>query len=134
EEPNIGIYKGYEGLEHYITVGRGEEKAKMMKLLGGGGLYKTDEELAEFKKKCSIHKFTPHTFKQGEVVRGFIGLDGGSTSTKAALISEDKVVLVKAYQLSKGNPIEDTVDILDNIRKQVESQGASLEILGIGTT
>ncbi|HEY3251155.1 MAG TPA: BadF/BadG/BcrA/BcrD ATPase family protein [Ignavibacteria bacterium] len=134
EEPNIGVYKGYEGLEHYITVGRGEEKAKMMKLIGGGGLYKTDEELAEFKKKFSVHKFVGKTFTSGEVVRGFIGLDGGSTSTKAALISQDKEVLVKAYQLSKGNPIEDTVDILDNIRKQVESQGASLEILGIGTT
>ena len=134
EEPNVGIYKGYEQLEWYITVGRDEEKAKMMKLMGSGGLYKDDDDLARFKDKYKIPKFTPAEFKPGEVVRGFIGLDGGSTSTKAALISEDKQVLVKSYQLSKGNPIEDTVEILQALRDQVEEQGATLEVLGIGTT
>lgn len=134
EEPNIGIYKGYEPLEHYITFGRDEEKKKILMLAGSGGLYKNEEELENFREKYKIPKFTPKTFKPGEVVRGFIGLDGGSTSTKAALFSEDKEVIVKAYQLSKGNPIEDTVDILNKIRTQIEEQGATLEILGIGTT
>jgi len=134
EEPEIGLYRGYGDLEYYITVGRAEEKKKMMKLTGGAGLYKDPEELANFKEKYKIPKFTPATFKPGEVVRGFIGLDGGSTSTKAALISLDKQVLVKSYQLSKGNPIEDTVEILQALRDQVEAQGATLEVLGIGTT
>ncbi len=134
EEPEIGIYNGYEQLEWYINVGREEEKKKIMNVMGGGGLSKDDEELNAFKDKYKIPKFTPKQFQQGEVVRGFIGLDGGSTSTKAALISEGKEVLVKSYQLSKGNPIEDTVDILMNLRKQVQDQGATLEILGIGTT
>ncbi len=134
EEPEVGIYKGYEDLEYYITHGRDEEKKKLMKLSGGGGLYKTDDELEEFKDKYKIHKFEAVKFKQGEIVRGFIGIDGGSTSTKAALLSEDKQVLVKAYQLSKGNPIEDTIDILGKIQSQVEEQGATLEVLGIGST
>jgi predicted CoA-substrate-specific enzyme activase len=134
EEPEVGVYKGYEDLEYYIKHGRDEEKKKLMKLTGGGGLYKTDDELEGFKDKYKIHKFDAAKFKQGEVVRGFIGIDGGSTSTKAALLSEDKQVLVKAYQLSKGNPIEDTIDILGKIQSQVEEQGASLEVLGIGST
>ena len=134
EEPEIGKYKGYSDLEYYINVGRTEEKKKLMKLSGGSGLYKDESELANFKDKYKIPKFTPAAFKPGEVVRGFIGLDGGSTSTKAALISEDKQVLVKSYQLSKGNPIEDTVEILQKLRDQVEEQGATLEVLGIGTT
>lgn len=134
EEPGIGVYRGYSDLEYYINVGRAEEKKKLMKLQGGGGLYKDDAELDAFKNKYKIPKFTPAQFKPGEVVKGFIGLDGGSTSTKAALISMDKQVLVKAYQLSKGNPIEDTVEILQKLRDQVEEQGATLEVLGIGTT
>ncbi len=134
EEPEIGMYKGYADLEYYINVGRAEEKKKLMKLSGGGGLYKDEADLANFKEKYKIPKFTPATFKPGEVVRGFIGLDGGSTSTKAALISLDKQVLVKSYQLSKGNPIEDTVEILQKLRDQVEEQGATLEVLGVGTT
>ncbi|MFZ1323431.1 MAG: BadF/BadG/BcrA/BcrD ATPase family protein [Ignavibacteria bacterium] len=133
EEEHIGVYTGWKGLEHYILVGREEEKKKMN---GGNttGLYSTDNELVAFKEKHKIEKFTPATFKPGEVVRGCIGIDGGSTSTKAALVSLDKEVLIKAYQLSKGNPIEDTIDILGNIQKQVEDQGATLEILGVGTT
>lgn len=134
EEPHIGIFKGYEALEYYILHGREEEKKKILKLSGGGGLSKDDDELQQFKEKYKIPKFTPAQFKLGEVVSGFIGLDGGSTSTKAALISKDKQVLVKSYQLSKGNPIEDTVEILQKLSDQVEEQGATLEILGIGTT
>ena len=67
-------------------------------------------------------------------MRGFIGVDGGSTSTKAVLLSEDGEVLAKAYQLSKGNPIEDTIEILEKLRAQVESQGARIEVLGVATT
>lgn len=134
EEPGIGVYKGYTDLEYYISHGRDEEKKKLMTLTGGGGLYKSEDELDSFKGKYKINHFDPVKFNSGEVVRGFIGIDGGSTSTKAALLSEDKQVLVKAYQLSKGNPIEDTIDILGKIQSQVVEQGASLEVLGIGST
>lgn len=133
EEVNIGVYKGWKDLEHYILIGREEEKKK---LSGGNttGLSKDEKELNDFKERYKVEKFIPATFKPGEVVQGFIGIDGGSTSTKAALVSLDKVVLVKAYQLSKGNPIEDTIEILGKIREQVEEQGATLEVLGVGTT
>lgn len=133
EESHIGVYNGWKNLEHYILVGREEEKKK---LSGGNttGLSKDDEELDIFKEKYRVKKFIPAKFKAGEVVRGFIGIDGGSTSTKAALVSSDREVLVKAYQLSKGNPIEDTIEILDKLKMQVEEQGATLEVLGVGTT
>ena len=67
-------------------------------------------------------------------MRGFVGIDGGSTSTKAVLLSEQGDVLCKAYQLSGGNPIQDTIDMFVALRQQVESQGATLEVLGVGTT
>jgi predicted CoA-substrate-specific enzyme activase len=63
-----------------------------------------------------------------------MGIDGGSTSTKAVLLDKDKRILVKCYQLSKGNPIEDTMDMFRNLRQQVEEQGATLRIMGLGTT
>ena len=130
EEPEVGIYMGTECLEDYITVGRQAEKAKS----GAAGLSTSDEELAEFKKEYTIPKFIGAKFGVGETVRGFVGLDGGSTSTKAVLLSEQGDVLCKAYQLSGGNPIQDTIDMFVALRQQVESQGATLEILGVGTT
>ncbi len=130
EEPEVGIYMGTECLEDYITVGRQAEKAKS----GAAGLSTSDEELSEFKTKYTIPKFIGAKFGVGETVRGFVGLDGGSTSTKAVLLSEQGDILCKAYQLSGGNPIQDTIDMFVALRQQVESQGATLEVLGVGTT
>ncbi len=65
-----------------------------------------------------------------------MGIDGGSTSTKAVLISKDhkRRILAKTYQLSKGNPIEDTIEVLQKLDRQIRDQGADLKILGVGTT
>ena len=130
EDPDVGIYMGTECLEDYISVGRQAEKAKS----GSAGLSTSDEELAHFKQQYTIPKFVGAKFTAGETVGGFIGIDGGSTSTKAVLLSPAGDVLCKAYQLSNGNPIQDTIDMFAAIREQVESQGASLDVLGVGTT
>src|SRR5579872_7476263 len=131
EDPGIGVYQGCEKLEWYMTEGRAIEKAKKG---GGQGLAKDADELDAFKRKYEKKKFTPATFQPGQVVEGFIGIDGGSTSTKAVLVDKDRNVLCKTYQLSKGNPIEDTQEVIAKVAKQVSDQGATLKILGVGTT
>ncbi len=130
EDAHIGIYKGYEKLEWYINYGRLEEKQKK----GGSGLYKSPGELSEFKDRYKPKKFVPHTFQPGEHVEAFMGIDGGSTSTKAVLVNHAGEVMVKCYQLSKGNPLEDTMEMFANLKTQVESQGATVELLGVGST
>src|ERR1041385_4530148 len=133
EDDNVGLYIGYEKLEWYVTIGREEEKQKRG---GGVGLAKDADDLARFKEKYRTKKFTPTTFQPGELVEGFVGIDGGSTSTKAVLLSKDgkRTILAKTYQLSKGNPIEDTVEVLQKLNRQILDQGAELKILGVGTT
>jgi predicted CoA-substrate-specific enzyme activase len=131
EDPDVGIYKGWDKLEWYLNVGRLEEKKKRG---GSAGLCKTEDELAGFKDRYRPKKFVPCTFQPGEHVRAFMGIDGGSTSTKAVLVNDQGEVMVKCYQLSKGNPLEDTMEMFANLRKQVESQGATVELLGVGST
>ncbi len=130
EDDSIGVYRGTADLEYYITYGRIEEKKKA----GGKGLSEDEKDLLEFKERYKRKKFTPATFEPGQVVEGFIGLDGGSTSTKAVLLDKDRKILVKTYQLSKGNPIEDTMEVFGKLEKQVTDQGATLNVLGVGTT
>jgi len=130
EDQDVGRYQGWTKLQHYIEFGRSEEKAAV----GGKGLVSSNSELDTFKDAYRRKKFTPAAFRRGEVVAGFIGVDGGSTSTKAALLDENGDILCKAYQLSNGNPIEDTKQMFENLRDQVEGQGAKLEVLGVGTT
>jgi predicted CoA-substrate-specific enzyme activase len=135
EDEDIGQYNGFGDLEHYIKVGRQEEMAKKAVQSGGGkGLIKDEAELNDFLERYKKEKFIPTTFERGTVVEGFIGLDGGSTSTKAVLVSKDKRILAKSYQLSKGNPIQDTIEVIGGLQKMIEDQGCTLEVLGIGTT
>ncbi len=130
EEDCIGCYCGYEKLIHYIEFGRQEEKAKS----GGKGLVEKPDELDIFKEAYRPKKFTPAVFQKGSTVGGFIGIDGGSTSTKAVLLDENGTILCKSYQLSNGNPIQDTIEMFESLRGQVEAQNAKLEVLGVATT
>jgi len=131
EEPEIGRYLGTEKLTYYIDFGRQAEKAES----GSKGLAESDAELQEFKDAFrSRKKFIPASFYPGDIVRGFVGVDGGSTSTKAVLLSPKGDILCKAYQLSNGNPIQDTIEMFEKLRAQIVQQGAVLEVLGVGTT
>ena len=130
EDDCVGCYRGYDNLIHYIEFGRQEEKAKF----GGKGLVERPADLDLFKNAYRRKKFTPAVFQKGSTVGGFIGIDGGSTSTKAVLLSENGEILCKSYQLSNGNPIQDTIEMFENLRGQVEAQNAKLEVLGVATT
>ncbi|HZD47155.1 MAG TPA: BadF/BadG/BcrA/BcrD ATPase family protein [Silvibacterium sp.] len=130
EEAAIGRYLGIEKLLYYIDYGRAEEKAAA----GTKGLVTDNTELDTFKGAFRKKKFVAAEFLPGEVVSGFVGVDGGSTSTKAALLGKDGNILCKTYQLSNGNPIQDTIEMFEKLREQVESKGATLEVLGVGTT
>jgi predicted CoA-substrate-specific enzyme activase len=130
EDPEIGRYLGTDNLVYYIDYGRAEEKA----ISGGKGLVAEDAELVSFKSAYKKKKFAPAEFYPGQVVSGFIGIDGGSTSTKAAVLGKDGEILCKTYQLSNGNPIQDTIEMFEQLREQIESKGATLDVLGVGTT
>jgi predicted CoA-substrate-specific enzyme activase len=130
EGGEAGRFTGVEGLRDFITNGRRARLGEQ----AGPPLSATESETADFKENYRIPKFTPATFTEGQVVRGVIGLDGGSTSSKAVLIGEDGELLCKAYQLSKGNPIQDTKELLQNIKDQLSKYGARLDCIGFGAT
>src|SRR4051812_457957 len=85
EPAAVGLYGGTTGLVEYMTNGR---KARLGES-AGPPLAKSTNEIDEFKKLYAIPKFFPQKIAAGEVVRGVIGLDGGSTSSKAVLLGED---------------------------------------------
>jgi predicted CoA-substrate-specific enzyme activase len=129
EDEDIGRYTGLEELVREVEQGGGETRATAI-----AGLAGSPEELADFKRRYERKPFVPAAFQPGQHVSAYLGLDGGSTSTKGVLLDEDSHVLVKAYQLSKGNPIEDTKEIIAKLRSSVEEQGATLEVSGVGVT
>jgi predicted CoA-substrate-specific enzyme activase len=130
EEATLGRYLGAEKLLYYIDYGRAEEKAAS----GTKGLVTDNTELEEFKSAYRRKKFVPVEFVPEQRVAGFVGIDGGSTSTKAVMLSTEGEILCKTYQLSNGNPIQDTIEMFEKLNAQIEAKGAVMEVLGVGTT
>lgn len=129
-EAELARYKGLDGLKDYMKNGRAARLAGT----AAGPLVADQAELDAFLAKYTIPPYEPPRIVPGTTVRGVIGLDGGSTSSKAVLVDENGEVVYKAYRLSKGNPIQDTKEILADIKAHVEGQGATLECLGFGAT
>jgi activator of 2-hydroxyglutaryl-CoA dehydratase/predicted nucleotide-binding protein (sugar kinase/HSP70/actin superfamily) len=125
-----GLVKDSSKLNAFISQGR---RAKLGET-AGPPLSTSQDETNDFVEVYTVPRFVPPQLQPGEVVRGVIGLDGGSTSSKAVLIRENGEIVAKAYQLSKGNPIVDTQDLMLSIKTQVEAQGATIECLGMGAT
>ena len=123
-------FRGTEALEAYCRTGRGARLTAQ----SGPPLFHDAAQRPSFVEAYRIPPFTPGPFRAGEVVRAVVGLDAGSTSTKAVLVGDDGRVLRKAYRLSRGNPLEDTRAILAELRDGVVAEGARLQVIGFGVT
>ncbi len=123
-------YRGAAGLRAFI---RDDRRARLGEA-AGPGLLAEGEDLEVFRRHYQVPVFQPPVLPAGTRVRAYIGLDGGSTSSKAVLIDEQGELLLKAYRLSQGNPIDDTKGLLAELRDQVLGRGCALEVLGFGTT
>ncbi|MFP4416506.1 MAG: BadF/BadG/BcrA/BcrD ATPase family protein [Chitinispirillaceae bacterium] len=132
QETDKHFLSGIERLEHYIAQGR------IAQLESSGavrdGLVKSEEEKEVFVRKYRIPPFTVPHFDPGTTVSGYIGIDGGSTSSKMALVDEQGGLIYKDYVLSKGNPIIDIRDMFQRLGEWATGSGVSLQILGAGVT
>ncbi len=63
-----------------------------------------------------------------------IGLDAGSTSTKAVLLDMEGHLLAKAYRLSGGDPLQDARCVLGQLEQEATAAGAPIRVRGLGTT
>ncbi len=130
QQSEARAYSGAQGLRAFMEKGR----SARLKQYTQQGLLKTDDSLENFRSRYAVPVFSPARFKPGSTVRVYIGIDGGSTSSKAVLLDEEGELLCKAYQLSKGNPIQDAKELLKQLYEEVIQQGVSLEVLGLGAT
>ena len=67
-------------------------------------------------------------------VQGYLGLDVGSTSTKAVLVDEGGSVLVDIYRRTAGDPIGATKALFSALEGISDSRGSAIQVRGCGTT
>jgi predicted CoA-substrate-specific enzyme activase len=66
-----------------------------------------------------------------QTVPVYLGIDIGSTTTKYAVIDENREIIHKKYVPTQGKPIEVTQGLLKHLREEL---GEKIEILGTATT
>lgn len=91
------------------------------------------EEKAAFEKRMKRKDYMEKPQK-GEVVRGYLGIDAGSTTTKFVLLSDNEEILDSFYAPNEGDPLKVAKQALIDLRERYKEAGAELEILSAGTT
>lgn len=129
-EQNVACCDGLDRLKSFIRDGR---KAQLG-ANAGPPLVANKNEALEFVQHYQVPSFKPREPVGQSIIEGFIGLDGGSTSSKCVLVSAEGEILQKVYQLSKGNPLEDMKNMFQQLLTWAQMQGAQLNIRGFGVT
>ena len=75
-----------------------------------------------------------NAFERGQVVRAYLGVDSGSTTTKFALLDEDGHMFDSFYSSNEGEPLDILRDALTALADRYEQAGVKLEIIACGTT
>lgn len=96
--------------------------------------FASEEEKKAFEKAHAKEKIIWKEPKKGETVRGYLGIDAGSTTTKFVLLSQDEEILDSFYAPNEGDPLKVAKQALVDLRERYKQAGAKLEILSAGTT
>ena len=86
--------------------------------------FESKEEENAFKEAHKKKQVTWKKPQKGEVVRCFLGIDAGSTTTKFVLLDEQEEILDSFYAPNEGDPLKVAKEALICLRKRYEEAGA----------
>ncbi|MBU5439911.1 2-hydroxyacyl-CoA dehydratase [Tissierella sp. MSJ-40] len=84
-------------------------------------LFKDEKEYKEFKSKHEIHHINEKEIRDYSG-KTFLGIDAGSTTTKAILISEDSEILYSYYGNNRGKPLDQSIFIIKDIYNKLPKE------------
>ena len=100
----------------------------------GTAYFASPEERSAWEASHALAPQTPPDPVPGSTVRAYLGIDSGSTTTKFALVSPDRKLVDSFYAPNEGEPLDVARAALIALRDRYRAAGATLDILGVGTT
>jgi predicted CoA-substrate-specific enzyme activase len=76
----------------------------------------------------------PAAFKPGQVIRGYLGIDAGSTTTKFVFMDDEERIVHSFYAPNEGEPLLVAKNALTAMNEQYKRKGVRLEVIAAGTT
>ncbi len=100
---------------------------------GGGNTFTSHACLRNFQDRVEFKELKRGQARPGD--RCLLGLDVGSTTTKAVLVRmEDDLILASVYLRTNGNPVEASRACLTSLYDQLGSLAEDVAIAGVGVT
>ncbi len=93
-------------------------------------LFNDEEEYKSFKERHDKNRVNQLSISEAKG-NCYLGIDAGSTTTKATLINEDGDILYSYYESNKGNPVTSAQGILSEIYKNLPKEA---KIVNTGVT
>lgn len=114
---------------------KSDDKKVSAQQSSGKPFFSDADELKEFTKRHDeeLLEVCPAKPVNG-VVKAYLGIDSGSTTSKFVLIDEDENVIERYYANNHGEPLDVVKEGLISIFDKYEKKGIRLEIEGLGTT
>ena len=100
----------------------------------GTAYFASPEKRSAWEASHALAPQTPPDPAPGSTVRAYLGIDSGSTTTKFALVSPDGKLVDSFYAPNEGEPLDVARAALVALRDRYRAVGATLDILGVGTT
>ncbi len=114
------------GIQHNVRPIRSFDEIFLQK----SSSFQFHQPLEQYRSKVKFHSLKISAARDGD--KCILGLDVGSTTTKAVLVRvDDNAVIGKVYLYTHGNPIKAARNCYEELLRAV---GQKITIIGIGTT
>ena len=100
----------------------------------GRPFFAGDGERDAFLRRHRAELRTPVDATGRKVLRGYIGIDSGSTTSKFVFMDEDERVTDTFYANNQGEPLKVVRQGLLALAEKYEKLGIPIQVLGLGTT
>lgn len=96
--------------------------------------FKNEEEKQSFLNRHKKETIKERTFEKGTVLKAYLGIDSGSTTTKFVLMDENEELIDSFYASNQGSPLKVAKEALISMREKYQAMGVELDIQALGTT
>ena len=137
----IAVDELFPGEDDAVTLSQALERlsaapAQPLELAGTGKPYFADdaERDAFLRRHGSELRQPAEAETTGGVLRGYLGIDSGSTTSKFVFMDENEQVTDTFYANNQGEPLRVVRQGLLDLAEKYRQRGVRLEVLGLGTT
>ena len=136
----IAVDELFSGQQDAVTLSQALERldhapAQPEDAAGTGKPYFADDkERDAFLRRHQAELKQPVDATDRKVLRGYLGIDSGSTTSKFVFMDEDEQVTDTFYANNQGEPLRVVRQGLMALAEKYRNLGIQLEVLGLGTT